>query len=124
MLHSNFFLLFRSIEGQEPEDDETEKEKTEAEEATTATTSATTEGEAQPENELLFRTAKLNPRSWKNFFYGSEEEASVFAAGPQTTSSSDTVKNREDEGLFIPSVPHGGSIKVSQRVNTALSALL
>ncbi len=88
--------------------------RNEEEEEDAEATTAKIENEAQVGSEVSFQSAKVKPRSWKAFFYGSEEEAKVLRNGSESTSS-ETIRNREDEGLFVPAVPAGTSKKVRTR---------
>ena len=95
--------------------EDTEQTQTEESHNTSA------EGEEKPEaaaeiaeSELSFRVARVEPRSWKAFLYGSDKENEVFARGKggESSAPSESIWHREEEGLFIPAVPSGSSKKV------------
>ncbi|UPQ98340.1 coiled-coil and C2 domain-containing protein [Chloropicon primus] len=88
----------------------------EAEVATTTATATEADSDAQADNELVFSAAKGTSRSWTSLFYGTEAEAKVLRSGGSENDSEEVIRNREDEGLFVPSVPTGSSKRVRDEI--------
>ena len=77
---------------------------------------AENENDAQAENELVFSIAKTKARSWTSLFYGTEAEAKVLRGRSENSAAAEAIREREEEGLFVPSVPAGSSRRVRDEI--------